>query len=197
MTESQAAKLVAVLIAAYQQPQAKLDQKSAAIYERMLMDLDYMAASAAVERLLATSKWPPSIAEIREATASLQLGEVAPGGEAWGKVLRAIGKYGRNRVPTAEFFGGDEVALDAVRALSWRELCDSENQAADRARFIELYDKLAEQTRRKQLSAALPAMQRFREIQAKERRELPAAAEQSGQAEGLVRMLAEATRRSQ
>ena len=39
----------------------------------------------------------------------------------------------------------DPVTAQCVASLRWRELCDSENQAADRARFVELYDKLAAQ----------------------------------------------------
>lgn len=163
MTKPEVAKLVAVIIAAF--PKSGLDENSSAVYERMLVDLDWPAANAAVERLLATAKFPPTIAEIRESALTLHAGEVRPGGGAWGEVLRAIGRYGRNRVPGTDFQFTDPVTADCVRALSWRELCDSENQAADRARFVELYAQLAAQHRRSQLSESLPAMQRFRELQ--------------------------------
>lgn len=164
MTELQGKKLVASLIAAY--PTSKITDESAAVYARMLLDLDYEAASAAVARLVAVSKFPPSIAEIREATLTLNVGEQRPGGEAWGEVLKAIGRYGYMRTPGVDFQFSDPVIGECVAALKWRELCDSENQEADRARFIELYDKLAGQHRRKQLSEGLPAMQRFRALQA-------------------------------
>lgn len=164
MTEREVAKLVAILIAAF--PASKITVESSAIYERMLADLDYPAANAAVERLLATSKWLPTVAEIREATLTLYAGEVRPGGEAWGSVLKAIGRYGYMRTPGKDFTFDDPVTAECVAAMSWRELCDSENQVADRARFVELYDQLAVQSRRKQLSEGLPAMQRFRALQA-------------------------------
>lgn len=162
MTELQGKKLVASLIAAY--PTSKITDDSAAVYTRMLLDLDYETASAAIARLVATSKFPPSIAEIREATLTLNVGEQRPGGEAWGEVLKAIGRYGYMRMPGADFQFDDPVVAECVAALKWRELCDSENQEADRARFIDLYDKLAGQQRRKQLSEGLPAMQRFRAL---------------------------------
>lgn len=195
MTEIQAKKLVAVLVAAF--PNSKLTDDTVGIYVRMLADLDYPAANAAVEKLLATSKWPPTVAEIREAAVSLHVGEVKSGGEAWGAVLRAIGRYGRNRTPGVDFELGDPVALETVRAMSWRELCDSENQVADRARFIELYDTLAGQSRRKQLSEGLPAMQRFRALQADQQRQLEAGdrGEQTQEVGKLIQLVAGAAGR--
>lgn len=157
-------KLVAVLVAAY--PASKVTPESVGIYERMLADLDYPAANAAVEQLLATSKWLPTVAEIRERVASLAIGGVRAGGEGWGDVLKAIGRYGRNRVPGVDFEFADPVVLACVRAFGWRELCDSENPQADRARFVELYDKLASQRRTSELTAGLPATQRYRALSA-------------------------------
>ena len=49
----------------------------------------------------------------------------------------------------------------------------SDNEVADRARFIELYDQLAAQRRKAQASDSLPAVQRYRELQEQRRRELP------------------------
>jgi hypothetical protein len=179
VTKSEAAKLVAVLIAAYQGQSAssKITTATSEVYERMLGDLDYPAANAAVERLLATSKFLPTIAEVRDATLTVTGGgtggggEIRPGGEAWGEVLEAIGRYGRNRTPGVDFRFADPVTAECVAALVWRALCDSENQPADRARFIELYDQLAARRRRSQLSESLPAMQRLRALQAAERLE--------------------------
>lgn len=167
MTEVQVKKLVAVLLASF--PNAKATDETIGAYVRMLADLDYTAASAAVERLLATSRFLPSIAEIREASLTLHVGEQRPGGEAWGEVLKAIGRYGYTRTPGVDFHFDDPVVAECVSALRWRELCDSENQEADRARFIELYDKLAAQQRRRQLSEGLPAMQRWRTFQEQQR----------------------------
>lgn len=163
MTPAQTAKLVAVLMAAY--PNAKISDEASTVYERMLADLDYATANAAVERLLATSKWIPTVAEIRETALTLGSGETRPGGDAWGDVLAAVGRYGCYRSPAFE----DPLVAKCVDALGWREICLSENQVADRARFIQLYDQLAATDRRLQLSEPLPAMRLLREAQAKHR----------------------------
>lgn len=164
MTQAEAAKLVAVLMAAY--PTNKATAQTSGIYERMLADLDYPAANAAIERLLATAKWMPTVAEIRETTLTLAIGEQKPGGEAWGAVLKAIQAEGYMRKPGQDFVFSDPTTARCVQLMQWSKLCNSENETADRARFVELYDKLAIQERRQRLSESLPAMQRYRAIEA-------------------------------
>lgn len=162
MTKLEAAKLVSVLLAAFPSPQNTT--KTSEIYERMLADLDYAVANAAVERLLATRERMPSIAEIRKACLDLTMGETRAGGEAWGDVLKCISRYGVYRSPNRDFQFQDPVAARCVAALGWEALCNSENQTADRARFIELYDKLAVTARRDENTNQLPAAQRLRAL---------------------------------
>lgn len=164
MTQAETAKLVAVLMAAY--PSNRATPQTSQIYERMLADLDYPEANAAVERLLATAKWMPTVAEIRETALAITVGERKPGGEAWGAVLRAISGMGYMRQPGKDFVFSDPTTARCVALMGWERLCSSENEVADRARFTELYDQLATQERRKQLSDSLPAMQRFRALEA-------------------------------
>lgn len=164
MTKTEVMKLVAVLCAAY--PAAKFTAEASSAYERSLADLDYPLANAAVEQIIGSSRWLPTVAEIRERALSLTSGEVRPGGEAWGSVLKAISRRGRGRVPGVDFEFRDPVVHDAVRALGWIQLCDSENATADRARFVELYDRLAVQHRRQKLTENLPAVKRYQLLQA-------------------------------
>jgi len=184
MTESETARVVAVLMAAF--PHAKATAATSSAYESMLRDLEYAAVNAAISRLLATSRWMPTIAEIREATLSLQAGDVKPGGEAWGSVLKAIRFAGVHRVPGVDFAFADPVVAKCVRLLNWAELCNSENTTADRARFIELYDKLAKSHRVEQLSGTLPAVVKYRELAAGKAEEIA-----RGNAEAVQKMLAD------
>lgn len=170
MTKVEVAKLVQVLLASF--PNAQTNTGTSQAYERMLADLDHAAAQAAVERLIATSKWLPTVAEIRETAQAIAVGEQRPGGDAWGSVLSAIKAQGAYRKPGIDFVFNDPVTARCVAALNWEELCLSENQAADRARFIELYEKLAIQERSRALSESLPAMQRYRALEEKRRAEI-------------------------
>lgn len=156
MTATESAKVVAMLIAAY--PQAQMTRQTSGIYERMLADLDRAVAVAAVERLIGSSRFLPTIAEIRFAAAEVLHGHRRLGGEAWGDVvaeMRRVGWYGRPRF-------ADPVVGDVVRMLGWQGLCSSGNETADRARFIELYDGLAERNRKETVVSkglALPECQ--------------------------------------
>jgi len=152
----------------------------------MLADLDYPAANAAVERLLASAKWMPSVAEIRETTLALAVGEQKPGGEAWGAVVKAIAREGYMRTPGKDFVFPDPTTMRCVEIMGWSKLCNSENEVADRARFTELYDRLAVQQRRKQLSESLPAMQRYRAIEAARTEERRIAAADEAPADGSM-----------
>ena len=169
MTEEQAQMLVTVWVTSFPSTMVRLSQEqqrqTMATYRRMLSDLDYAVANAAVERLMATCKFMPSVAEIRDTALSLATGEQVAGGEAWGALLKAISEQGAYRVPGTDFVFRDPVTAKAVSCLGWQNLCLSDCQPAERARFIELYDKLAVTERRLQLSEGLPAMRRYRALQ--------------------------------
>lgn len=166
MTEAQVRDLIVKMTAALPRDWSFLtkEQQGAteAIYVRMLADLPWFAARAAVESLLSTAKNMPTIAEVRAATLNAMHGNVRAGGDGWGDVRKAISRYGMNRTP--EF--ADPVVARVVRALGWRELCQSESDVSDRARFIELYDRFAREQRHEANVSQLPAAQRLRAIQA-------------------------------
>lgn len=168
MTDIETQQVVSLLLAAF--PSARLDAEAArataVVYRRMLADLDAGIARAAIERLIATCKWFPTVAEIREACAALTAGPRRAGGEAWGDVRRAISRYGYSREPGRDFAFEDPLVAKAVSALGWGAICSSENEVADRARFIELYDKLARDNRAEVVSGSLPAVRHLREMQA-------------------------------
>ncbi len=183
MTDSEVAKIVAVLMVSY--PNARWIPSrpgrngepdmpgTSTAYEHMLRDLDYETTNAAVERLLAiTPRFPPSVAEIREAVLALTVGETRPGGAAWGDVVKAIRRFGYMRSPGKDFTFPDLLVAEAVSAMNWAELCSSENQVADRARFIELYDRLAATRRRSQLSESLPAVRELRRFEDQQARSI-------------------------
>jgi len=104
-------------------------------------------------------------------------------------VLKAISRAGRNRTPGVDFDFRDPLVLEAVRALGWVQLCDSENQVADRARFVELYDALAAKSRRAAITENLPAVQRFRALQAAQEREPAALPPAGGEARTVGQVL--------
>lgn len=137
MKKADVAELVVMLSMAFPRPVMK--DGTMRIYERMLLDLDRDLAHKACARLIASSKWLPTISEIRASAVELEMGACRTGGEAWGDVNDAVRRFGRYANPKLD----DPLVAECVRLFGWLSLCDSTNDVADRARFIELYDQLA------------------------------------------------------
>lgn len=181
MTEIEANKLVAMLFATF--PGAKVEPRkqpdgsptpgggTSGVYARLLRDLDYELAVAAVARVAATFKFSnllPTVAEIREAAAELSVGHVAPGGTAWGAVLgllrptRAHRGYHAADPPPREVVEqhAGPIGWLALQAIGgWRVLCCAdENDPAPRAQFVRAYDGLAASHRRDIVANTLPAV---------------------------------------
>jgi hypothetical protein len=147
MKPNESAGVVALLKAAY--PRQELDRDTIRLYAKMLADLDAEVVVAAVERIIATSKWFPTVAEIRAETTRNPAAKT--GAEAWGGVLEQIRLVGHTSVPIFQ----DARTASTIRELGgWYRLCCSDNPISERARFIERYEQLlAEDTRRRQLGA--------------------------------------------
>lgn len=166
MTRPEVAKLVYVMVATTGQA-ARFDTKAldamVTAYAALLGDIDYARANAAVRVLLQSRHTIPAVADIRRTVLELERGPVRPAGEAWGDVLKAIGRYGAHRAPGLDFQFDDPEVARCVKAFSWRQLCLSEDHTADRARFMDMYGSLAAQERREQQAPLLAAARELRE----------------------------------
>lgn len=150
MKLSDAVKLVALAAANFPGQQERALDVTAKLWHKLLGDLPYNVAEMALVKVLATARFWPTVAEIREAAASLMAPQLLTGGEAWAEVceqMRRVGSYG---VPE----WSHPVIGRAVDAMGgWRHLCMSEEPMADRAHFLRIYDTLAARERE---TAVLP-----------------------------------------
>ena len=147
MTPKEAIKVVGVLCAVY--PAARMTEATIEIYESLLQELEFDVARAAVERLVRTSKFLPTVAEILEAAAENTLGPQRTGVEAWGDVMKAIRRFGYIELPTFD----DPIVTECVRVMGWRNLCLNDvPESVDRARFSELYADLQKKQRARDVS---------------------------------------------
>lgn len=140
-------KLLVLLFAAYPVETRNVpgDQAlaTAKIYAQALSDLVVAEVVNAIEFLIKTSERLPTVAKIRQTVLDLRYGPPRPGGDAWGDVVREIGRRGLR----GDCAFADPLVAKTVQRFGWSELCRSENPTADRARFIELYDQLHAQER--------------------------------------------------
>ena len=149
MNKEEFTKLAKGMKAVYTSQNFLPDSDAMKVWFAMLQDLDYKATSIATQKYMMTNKFPPTIADIREAVAKVVSPEEKGWGDAWGNVLRAIGKYGYSGyVEAMEEF--DEITRQVVKRLGWKEICMSENISVERANFRMIYEQ--EQSRRNELA---------------------------------------------
>lgn len=146
MTDEQIAVLMGMLASAY--PNREVSRPTTRVYAMMLQDLDYPVAEAAIQKLIFTSQYFPSIAEIRGAVAEI----VNPGWrsaeEAWAEVKEAM----RSGYYAPKNWSSPEVK-EAVRAIGWAVICESEIEGVSRAHFFKVYGEIMD---REKKAAVLP-----------------------------------------
>lgn len=158
MIASETRLLMRTILAGWPAQRTRLDEDDivamGVVYHAGLADLDYRVCDAAVTRMVRTSTFIPSVAEIRAAAGVIMHGDVTTGAEAWGAVVKAMKEKGSHRVPGVDFFFRDPITERVVRALNWSELCggEAEKNASDRARFIDAYNNIS--TRERTTAAA-------------------------------------------
>lgn len=128
------------------------NEQALELWYKQLNDIPYELAEVTLNKWVATNKWSPSIADIREQALGITQGEAKEWGEAWQEVLRAISLYGSWEERKA-MDSLDETTRKVVKRLGFRNLCFSENIQNDRANFRMIYER--EQERAKQ-DAQLP-----------------------------------------
>lgn len=114
------------------------------VWFEMLKDLDYKTLSVALQKYAATNRFPPTIADLREASASVTQGETLAWSDGWDQVVSAIRNYGYMRESEA-LNSMTELTRRTVKGIGgWKFLCCSENPSADRANFRMIYQELAQ-----------------------------------------------------
>lgn len=149
----------------YPKEQILPNQQAMELWYRELQDIPYQVAEASLRQWVATNKWSPSIAEIREMASTVQCGSIPDWGEGWEQVLMAIRRFGTYRIPEAmESF--DPLTRKCVERLGFRNICMSENINHDRANFRMIYEQLAER-QKKESQLSLPLKEIILQIQTK------------------------------
>lgn len=148
MTKADAAKMAAVIVTAYPNYDKFKSREEVNNYVGLLATMfaadDAAAVGLAVRKHIATSKWPPSIAEIRELMLETTHPEIVPPDLAWAAVSDLIftlrrGQWdeAKDRLPT--------LVARAVEIIGWKNLYDMQSGEAgskpgmDRVAFLGQY----------------------------------------------------------
>jgi hypothetical protein len=149
----EALRLVAWATANFPQLQERDMRPTAELWAKMLGDIPYQLAEKALMKVLATARYFPTVAEIREAAAELQHGRPMTADEAWGLVAEAVRRYGYYREQEALASLPPEVAV-IVRRFGWQEICACEEPDVIRGQFRRAWEINSGQARE---IAVLPA----------------------------------------
>ena len=105
-----------------------------AAYAQALSDLPPEVVGAAVDAAIATSRWLPSVAELRGLVVEHRLRLATPE-VAWAEVLSEIRRCGRWHPRR----WSSHAIAEAVRAVGWDALCEMREPAVTRAHFVRAY----------------------------------------------------------
>lgn len=134
-------------------------EEQALMYDRYLRDIPPELLAKAIDKVVMTSKYTPTVAEIREAANSLYSTasgiEPPDASRAWGEVLKAIGRVGMYRKPKFD----DSVTAETVKRMGWKELClqGVDTISVARAQFMKIYSSISESGRTRKRNERLIA----------------------------------------
>lgn len=144
------AQIVSIISAAY--PNWKVTELTNEVYYQTLQDVPAEELKAAVLHCISQNgrQFAPSVGELRGAISELRgmSANVPPSYQAWQEVQQQILENGGD-------FGNPvwshPLVEEAVRRIGWRNLRMSEDQTADRSRFIQCYEQLTERATREDM----------------------------------------------
>lgn len=153
MNRKEIISLLGIATANFPSMQERDMKPTAVLWEKALSDIDYQTAQSALLKVLSTSKFFPTVAELREAVGQITNPRQLDAMEAWGLIGEAIRKYGYYRQKEALESLPEDVA-EMVKRFTWRELCLSENIETLRAQFRMAWDT---QSKRQKELLSLPS----------------------------------------
>lgn len=123
----------------------------------MFGNVSYEVGSWAVTKYINESPFPPTVADIRKRITDITVKQGKTAIDAWGEVKLAIRRYGMYREREA-LESMSESVRGVVTALGYSTLCMSDNDMADRAHFLKVYDTL--QQRKREDAALMPGLRK-------------------------------------
>ena len=165
MDKKQFATFAMALKTYYPREQLLPNQQAMELWFRELNDIPFDVAEMALRKWVATNKWSPSIADIREMTSGIVNGDPLTWGESWEKVMNAIKKHGSYNKGAA-LNSLDPLTRKCVESIGYLELCLSENIMADRAHYQRIFETMSKREQTKQ-RVAPPLLEAISKVQLK------------------------------
>jgi hypothetical protein len=136
------APILRQLFGAYTNSQATVE--TIAVYDRQLVEIPPGELQAVVDQCIRECKFLPTVAELFErwhASKHTEDPTPAEGWESVEKAIRGVGCWGSPKFR-------DPLVKRVVDMMGWRNLCESDKPAVDRAQFMQMYSQLRERSQR-------------------------------------------------
>lgn len=153
ITKVEVVKLLTIIAAMY--PKFEVNNFKIELWFDMIGDLSFQVAQMAVKKVMLTSEFPPTVAQIRKAAADITSSKdgILDAGKAWGEVQRAISRYGYRQSEKA-FESMSPITRKVVKQISWKEICCCEELGVIRGQFMKMFETIKTRTEEEKL---LPA----------------------------------------
>ena len=155
MNPDQVSFLLALAVANFPTLQEKDMGPTLVLWQEMLSDIPFEVAKAAIKKVLATIKYFPTVAEIREACSQITNPRQLTYDEAWALIIGAISRYGYYR----EAEGLTSLPLivqQVVKNIGWQEVCTCEEPDVIRGQFRRAWEvRLAREREENMLPAEI------------------------------------------
>lgn len=153
MTHHETGQLLVILTSAYPKD-FRLNEASGDVWYDGLQDYPFPLVKVAVKKHILQSKWPPTVAELRDQIAMIQHQELTrDAADAWRLVMQAIRTFGYMQREQG-LASLPALVRDTVEAIGWRALCNATNIEVVRGQFTKFYQS---HQRMSQQEAVLPA----------------------------------------
>ena len=147
----------------YPREQILPNQQAMELWFREICDIPFEVAEMALRKWVATNKWSPSIADIREMTSGIVNGDPMAWGESWEKALNAVRRFGSYNKQAA-LDSLDPLTRKCVENIGYMELCMSENIMVERAHYQKIFEVYSKREKVNQQIAA-PLLEAISRVQ--------------------------------
>ncbi len=139
-------KCIQVLENSYDRFNITTDKTKLMLWYEMLGDRSEIEFMLGVKKYISSNEFPPTIAGINKSIADITTSNAPDGMEAWNELQMAIRRFGMYREQEA-LESLSNRTRNVVKALGFKNLCISENQMADRAHFLKMFESMSSRER--------------------------------------------------
>lgn len=152
MTQGEFQKLLTTMKSLYSQPTFIPDENAMELWFDLLKDLDYEQANKALMNHMATSKFPPMPADIREKAAEYVTSDYMTPLEAWGLAYKAVGNSIYNSKEEFEKLPPiiQKVVGNHETLREWAMMDINDVQTVEQSHFIRSYREECEKDKKVQ-----------------------------------------------